>query len=328
MTTLSTYGHALVNGITNKSGGGVVLGDVVILDTANDNAFTTTTSASTTAIVGVAQETIANNATGRVQFGGYTALVNVNASVTRGHYGVTHTVAKQAADGGASRTTGTFVFFETGGTTPAGWVFNPDLSGAALTNPMTTKGDIIQGDTGGTPTRLGAGTSGQALVSGGAAAFSAWGAVTVPTSFVRQTTSVYTLNSTTEADIDTGTDLTIAAATSDKLQISLTSRFGAEAVNAFLDVATIVSAAPVNYVSGGAGDSDDFGVGGWLGLSGVGQAFGGTVFYTVQSGDISGGNVVLRLRYRTSAASNKTLNGGAGSTTREALFFGVVNLKH
>src|SRR3954463_1026218 len=98
----STSGRRIVVPLTNKSGGGVIAGDVVIIDTSNDSAFTTTTSAAFTGGVGVAQETIANNATGRVLIAGYAALVNVSASVTRGQYGTTHTVAKQAV-GTASR---------------------------------------------------------------------------------------------------------------------------------------------------------------------------------------------------------------------------------
>lgn len=44
-------------------------------------------------------------------------------------------------------------------------------------NPMTTKGDVILGDTGGAATRLGAGTSAYVLTSNGAAAFPSWQAV-------------------------------------------------------------------------------------------------------------------------------------------------------
>src|SRR5512143_2286373 len=147
----NTYGRQVVLPLTNKSGGGVVAGDVVIVDTTNNDAFTTTTSANSTGGVGIAQETIANNAVGRVLFNGYAALVNVNASVTRGHYGATHTVAKQATDAGASRAAGTFCQFLTGGTTPDAIIYNPDLGGASLTNPMANKGELIQGDTGGSP---------------------------------------------------------------------------------------------------------------------------------------------------------------------------------
>lgn len=41
-------------------------------------------------------------------------------------------------------------------------------------NPMTTKGDVILGDTSGVPSRLGAGTSGYVLTSTGAGAFPSW----------------------------------------------------------------------------------------------------------------------------------------------------------
>lgn len=113
----STRGRQVVIPLTNKSGGSVAAGDVVIMDTANDTAFTTTTTGRFEGVVGIAQEAIANNATGRVLIQGYAALVNVPASVTRGHYIETHTVAKQAT-GSSSRRSGSFGLFLTGGTSP------------------------------------------------------------------------------------------------------------------------------------------------------------------------------------------------------------------
>lgn len=162
MTATNTYGRQVVIPLTNKSGGGVIAGDVVVVDTSNNDAFTTDTSGGFTGGVGVAQETIANNATGRVLIGGYAALINVNASVTRGQYGKTHTVAKQAT-GSASRTTGTFCQFLTGGTTPDALVFPVDLAGTAMTNPMTTAADLIVGGSSGVPARLAKGSDGQVL---------------------------------------------------------------------------------------------------------------------------------------------------------------------
>src|SRR6185503_14240807 len=127
----STRGRQVVLPLTNKSGGGVVAGDVVIVDTGNDAAFTTTTTGAAQVSVGVAQETIANNATGRVLVAGYAALINVPASVTRGHYIKTHTVAKQAT-GNSTRQAGSFGQFLTGGTTPTGWLWGfPDNAGAS-----------------------------------------------------------------------------------------------------------------------------------------------------------------------------------------------------
>src|SRR5438105_4903433 len=142
--TANTYGRQVVVPLTNKSGGQVIAGDVVVVDTTNNDAFTISTAGSvTTKVIGIAQETIASNATGRVLTAGYATLVNVDASVTRGNFGKTFTVAKQATDAGASRVSGTFCQFLTGGTTPDAIVYPSDLGGASLTNPMTTTGDII-----------------------------------------------------------------------------------------------------------------------------------------------------------------------------------------
>ena len=123
MTASNIYGRQVVEVLTNKSGGGVVAGDVVVIDTANNDAFTTDTAGAFTGMVGIAQDTIASNAAGRVLTAGYAALVNVNASVTRGHFGKTYTVAKQATDAGASRIVGVFCQFLTGGTTPDAHLF-------------------------------------------------------------------------------------------------------------------------------------------------------------------------------------------------------------
>jgi hypothetical protein len=60
----STRGRAVVIPLTNKSGGSVAAGDVVVVDTGNNEAFTTSTAGAVTGGVGIAQETIANNATG------------------------------------------------------------------------------------------------------------------------------------------------------------------------------------------------------------------------------------------------------------------------
>ena len=140
MPASNTYGRQVTVPLTNKSGGAVIAGDVVVVDTTNNDAFTTTTSSGFTGGVGVAQESIANNAVGRVLISGYAPLVNVAASVTRGNYGKTHTVAKQATSQ-AARGTGTFCEFLTGGTTPDAVVWEPDL-GVGATSPLTTKGDL------------------------------------------------------------------------------------------------------------------------------------------------------------------------------------------
>lgn len=170
----STSGRRVVVPLTNKSGGGVIAGDVVVIDTTNNDAFTTTTSAGFQGGVGIAQETIASNAVGRVLTGGYAALINTTASVTRGNFGTTSTTVKKAVDAGSSRVAGSFVQFLTGGTTPDGNVFNPDPFGAAgnmATDALwDAAGDLAQGTGANTGAKLSAGTAGRFLMSNGAAA--------------------------------------------------------------------------------------------------------------------------------------------------------------
>lgn len=136
----NVYGRQVVLPLTNKSGGGVIAGDVVVADTSNDGAFTTNTTDSVNdRWVGIAQETIANNATGRVLLAGYAALVNVNASVTRGYFAFGHTVAKQAK-GSVSRAAGAFGQYLTTSATPTAvlWGF-PDSSSAGGGAPSSAK---------------------------------------------------------------------------------------------------------------------------------------------------------------------------------------------
>lgn len=175
----STRGRQVVLPLTNKSGGGVIAGDVVVIDTTNNDAFTTSTAGAVTIMVGVAQETIASNATGRVLVSGYAALVNVNASVTRGHYGKTHTVAKQATDAGASRVTGVFCVFLTGGTTPDAHLFAmPDGSSATgnvATDPIwDAAGDLAVGTGADTAAKLTKGSDNTLLVIDAATHIPAW----------------------------------------------------------------------------------------------------------------------------------------------------------
>lgn len=155
MTTTNTYGRQVVVPLTNKSGGGVIAGDVVIVGTANNDAFTTTSSAAFTGSVGIAQETIADNATGRILLSGYAALVNTTASVTRQNFGTTSTTVKKAVDAGSSRTTGTFCQFLTGGTTPDAIVWQPDLGAGTALGAWT---DYTPTMTGGAGFNLGSST--------------------------------------------------------------------------------------------------------------------------------------------------------------------------
>lgn len=130
--------------------------------------------------------------------------------------------------------------------------------------------------------------------------------------FASRTSGTITVNGTSWANLDTGLDLAITAATGDIIQVGISAAWNSEAVNAGLDVVSLVSAAPVNSLATGATPSDsNHGIAGWFGGSGVVATPGSSVMYTLQSGDISGGTVTLRLRVRTLTAANKTLNATA-----------------
>jgi hypothetical protein len=125
----------------------------------------------------------------------------------------------------------------------------------------------------------------------------------------RRTTGNVTLNSTSWANVDTALDLTLGGSAGDVIEATLSALWNADAVQACLDVVTVVSAAPVNSFATGTTVTASTlqGVGAWIGNSGIQADLSGSFFYTLVAGDISGGNVLLRLRYRTTTAANKTL---------------------
>jgi hypothetical protein len=144
----------------------------------------------------------------------------------------------------------------------------------------------------------------------------------LPSARARRTSGDVSMNSTTWANFDTGLDLVIAAQAGDVLLVDVSGHYNSEAVGGILDAATIVSGSPVNYISGGAGGASNRGVLGWYG-PGASASVGAAIQYVVQSGDISGGNVTLRLRYRTTSASVKTMN----ATSDIPFQWSVVNLR-
>jgi hypothetical protein len=95
------------NTLTNKSGSSVSAGTVVIADTGNNSAFDTTTTANSEDVLGVARETIANDAAGRVAVFGV-ASVLVQGNVARGDFLATSTTAGRAKSVGSSKTAGAF----------------------------------------------------------------------------------------------------------------------------------------------------------------------------------------------------------------------------
>lgn len=175
MANDSIRGRQNVLRLTNKSGGGLVEGDVVIVSSGTAAAVTTTTTAGlNTDVIGVALETIAADAVGRICITGYVPKINLSASASLGDTFATHTVAKQAAPN-ATRGTGAFGEVLGTGTTPAAVLWGlPDPSGAggvASDAIWDAAGDIVQGTGANTAARLAIGTAGQGLrVNAGATA--------------------------------------------------------------------------------------------------------------------------------------------------------------
>jgi hypothetical protein len=124
----------------------------------------------------------------------------------------------------------------------------------------------------------------------------------------KRTSGSITLNSTSWANVDTGLDLTVKAVVGDVLQVNITGLAGSASPAIGFDAVTLVSGSPVTSVSGS--DASDYG---FIFVPALGDTpISGTIQYVVQSGDISGGNVTLRLRYKTSSATNRTLYAGTG----------------
>lgn len=125
---------------------------------------------------------------------------------------------------------------------------------------------------------------------------------------VRLTSGDITMNSTAWANLSTATDLTLAADAGDVIQVALSALSNSEAVTARLDCVTLVGSTVTNsFATGGAVSASSQGIMAWNLLPSVSNMVGGSFFYKLVSGDVSGGNVTLRLRYRTETAANKTI---------------------
>jgi hypothetical protein len=112
--------------LTNKSGGALAYGDVVILDNTNAKGFTTTTSAGlATRGIGVIIEPngIANNATGLVATAGWIPKITLNTAATIGQFLKTHTVAGQATPHDSPQISGDFAVALQASATPEAILF-------------------------------------------------------------------------------------------------------------------------------------------------------------------------------------------------------------
>lgn len=185
--------------LTNKSGGALDYGDVVVLDNTNDNGFTTTTSAAlSTRGIGVILDVagIANNATGAVVMGGWCPQINLDGAATVGQFINTDTVAGQGTPHASPQVEGDFAVALEASATPSCWLFgspNPPSGGGTVPiasggtgqttataafdalAPTTTQGDLIYHN-GTDNVRLPKGTASQVLTMNAGATAPEWAA--------------------------------------------------------------------------------------------------------------------------------------------------------
>lgn len=169
--------------LTNKSGGDLAYGDVVILNNTDANGFTTTTTAGlSTRGLGVIQDVngIANNASGMVAVGGWVAQINLNTASTVGQFIKTHTVAGQGTPHSSPQVEGDFAVALTASATPAAVLFGspngPSSGGGGdVTAVGTLDADtVILGDGSTDVKSLANGTAGQVLTMNGGATAPEW----------------------------------------------------------------------------------------------------------------------------------------------------------
>ena len=119
---------------------------------------------------------------------------------------------------------------------------------------------------------------------------------------VVRTAGDFTTSSTTYVDV-TGMNVSLAAVAGDLFEIGVSGRWSASATVKRLDAQCTTSG---NYCSGGTGTTT--GVAAWGGTTGVTFPVGGSIFYTVVSGDIATGSVAVKLRAKCSSATSSTID--------------------
>jgi hypothetical protein len=136
-----------------------------------------------------------------------------------------------------------------------------------------------------------------------------------------------TLGSTTWADVDTALDLVFTASIGDWLEVCLSCNVTAEANNRlYFEAFTRVSGADVHAVSSGASaGGTNNGPATWTMPANYMGSLGGPILYQVQSGDASGGNVTVRLKYATDTATpTRAVSATTSGSGWPFVFFGKV----
>lgn len=179
------------------------------------------------------------------------------------------------------------------------------LKGQAL-GILTSDGDLFTRAAGVLTRITRASLAGDSAFSSVYVAKSVTGFTVVDVDQALRTAGNLTLNNTGFTDVPTISTLTLNAASGDVVEFYLNAVVDTGANEVYLDVATIVSSSPVNYFSNGTGTPATAGISAFSSFN-RDEHLGGSARYTLQSGDISGGTVTLKLRYKTSTAANRSL---------------------
>lgn len=117
MTNLDMIrGRSTALTLTNRSGAARSQGDLVIVDTTNDESFTTSTTSNTKTIIGIVDETIGITSNGRVVVEGYARAVKTLGTSARGDYLYHSTTAATAGHlAGSAPEAGAFGYVLDGG---------------------------------------------------------------------------------------------------------------------------------------------------------------------------------------------------------------------
>lgn len=134
-----------------------------------------------------------------------------------------------------------------------------------------------------------------------------------------RTSGDLSLTSTSWANVDTGLDIVLDAVAGDEIEVGLSGFTAAHAsVTTQFDVVSVVGGTPVNAVSSGATESGTgAGIQAWYAPSQAATtlhvSMGGSVMYTLQTGDIESGTVTLRLRYRNGSAGTRVISANSNN---------------
>jgi hypothetical protein len=124
------------------------------------------------------------------------------------------------------------------------------------------------------------------------------------------------------AILNSSLDLTIPTAEGDVVELGLNASWASAAPLAYLEVATVVANAAVNWVGGSAGLVANNGIVGWAGsIASVVVPVSGSIMYPVQAADVEENTTTFRLMGKI-ASSTRSIN----AISTNPLHFWVKNL--